>query len=595
LETSIFLQYAVILMLAAVIAVPLAKRWQLGAVLGYLGAGVLIGPSVLGLLGTTEEIASVADLGVVLMLFVIGLEVSPQRLWVMRRRVFGLGSLQMGVSALLIGAIAAGFGLHWKAALVVGLGLALSSTAIALQILAERKELGQAYGRHAFAILLFQDVAAIPLLALVPVLGLSRMQPDFSHTAMVGLRDIALIAAIVVGGRYLLRPLFRAAAKTHIPEVFTASALLVVMGTAWIMGEAGMSMSLGAFLAGVLLADSEYRPEIEAQIDPFKGLLLGLFFISIGMGLDLDLVVEHPLRVASLLALLIAIKAGVLYLLSRLVAGEDRAQSLSLAALLAQGGEFAFVVFALARDSGLIGGAERDLLILVVTLSMAATPLLVFARAHFTPAGTAKKRAREYDPIDDARQQPRVIIAGFGRFGQIVGRILHAHRIPFTALETDSDQVEFIRRFGHDVYYGDATRLDLLRAAHTDRAEVFIVATENTDTNLRTARLLKRHFPHLNVFARARHRQHVFKLMDLSVDRAVRETFFSSLEVARSTLEALGFEPEAAADSIRRFREHDEKVLAAQYPFYDDEAALLQSANEARADLERLFEADKPG
>jgi glutathione-regulated potassium-efflux system protein KefB len=595
LETSIFLQYAVILMLAAVIAVPLAKRWQLGAVLGYLGAGVLIGPSVLGLLGTTEEIASVADLGVVLMLFVIGLEVSPQRLWVMRRRVFGLGSLQMGVSALLIGAIAAGFGLHWKAALVVGLGLALSSTAIALQILAERKELGQAYGRHAFAILLFQDVAAIPLLALVPVLGLSRMQPDFSHTAMVGLRDIALIAAIVVGGRYLLRPLFRAAAKTHIPEVFTASALLVVMGTAWIMGEAGMSMSLGAFLAGVLLADSEYRPEIEAQIDPFKGLLLGLFFISIGMGLDLDLVVEHPLRVASLLALLIAIKAGVLYLLSRLVAGEDRAQSLSLAALLAQGGEFAFVVFALARDSGLIGGAERDLLILVVTLSMAATPLLVFARAHFTPAGTAKKRAREYDPIDDARQQPRVIIAGFGRFGQIVGRILHAHRIPFTALETDSDQVEFIRRFGHDVYYGDATRLDLLRAAHTDRAEVFIVATENTDTNLRTARLLKRHFPHLKVFARARNRQHVFKLMDLSVDRAVRETFFSSLEVARSTLEALGFEPEAAADSIRRFREHDEKVLAAQYPFYDDEAALLQSANEARADLERLFEADKPG
>lgn len=595
METSIFLQYAVILMLAAVIAVPLAKRWQLGAVLGYLGAGVLIGPSVLGLLGTTEEIASVADLGVVLMLFVIGLEVSPQRLWVMRRRVFGLGSLQMGVSALLIGAIAAGFGLHWKAALVVGLGLALSSTAIALQILAERKELGQAYGRHAFAILLFQDVAAIPLLALVPVLGLSRMQPDFSHTAMVGLRDIALIAAIVVGGRYLLRPLFRAAAKTHIPEVFTASALLVVMGTAWIMGEAGMSMSLGAFLAGVLLADSEYRPEIEAQIDPFKGLLLGLFFISIGMGLDLDLVVEHPLRVASLLALLIAIKAGVLYLLSRLVAGEDRAQSLSLAALLAQGGEFAFVVFALARDSGLIGGAERDLLILVVTLSMAATPLLVFARAHFAPAGTAKKRVREYDPIDDARQQPRVIIAGFGRFGQIVGRILHAHRIPFTALETDSDQVEFIRRFGHDVYYGDATRLDLLRAAHTDRAEVFIVATENTDTNLRTARLLKRHFPHLKVFARARNRQHVFKLMDLSVDRAVRETFFSSLEVARSTLEALGFEPEAAADSIRRFREHDEKVLAAQYPFYDDEAALLQSANEARADLERLFEADKPG
>jgi glutathione-regulated potassium-efflux system protein KefB len=594
LETSIFLQYAVILMLAAVIAVPLAKRWQLGAVLGYLGAGVLIGPSVMGLLGTTEEIASVADLGVVLMLFVIGLEVSPQRLWVMRRRVFGLGSLQMGLTALVIGVIAIAFGLRWKAAVVVGLGLALSSTAIALQILAERRELGQAHGRHAFAILLFQDVAAIPLLALIPVLGLSRMQPDFAQSALVGLRDIALIAAIVVGGRYLLRPLFRAAAKTRIPEVFTASALLVVMGTAWIMAEAGMSMSLGAFLAGVLLADSEYRPEIEAQIDPFKGLLLGLFFISIGMGLDLGLVLEHPLLVASLLALLVAIKAGVLYVLSRFSAGEDHAPSLSLAALLAQGGEFAFVAFALARDSGLIGGAQRDLLILLVTLSMAATPLLVFARSQVAPTGKAKKRARDYDPIDESREQPRVIIAGFGRVGQIVGRILHAHRIPFTALETDSDQVEFIRRFGHDVYYGDATRLDLLRAAHTDRAEVFVVATENTDTNLRTARLLKRHFPHLKVFARARNRQHVFRLMDLSVDRPVRETFFSSLEIARSTLEALGFEPEAAADSIRRFREHDEKVLAAQYPFYDDEAALLQSANDARADLERLFEADKP-
>lgn len=593
MENPIFLQYAVILMLAAVIAVPLARRWRLGAVIGYLGAGVLIGPSVLGLLGTSEEIASVADLGVVLMLFVIGLEVSPQRLWVMRRHVFGLGSLQMAASALLIGSVAMLFGLPWKAALVVGLGLALSSTAIALQILAERRELGQAHGRHGFSILLFQDVAAIPLLALIPVLGLSRMQPDFAQSLGVALKDIALIAAIVIGGRYLLRPLFRAAAKTRIPEVFTASALLVVTGTAWIMAEAGMSMSLGAFLAGVLLADSEYRPEIEAQIDPFKGLLLGLFFVSIGMGLDLDLVVEHPLLVASLLALLVTIKAGVLYLLARFAAGEDRVQSLSLAAVLAQGGEFGFVVFALAGGHGLIDAADRDLLILLVTLSMAATPLLVVARAQFAPSGKARKPAREYDPIDAARAQPRVIIAGFGRVGQIVGRILHAHRIPFTALETDSDQVEFIRRFGHDVYYGDATRLELLRAAHAERAEVFVIATENTDTNLRTARLLKRHFPHLKVFARARNRQHVFRLMDLGVERSVRETFHSSLEIARSTLEALGLAPEAADDSIRRFREHDEKVLAAQYPFYDDEAALLQSANEARADLERLFEADK--
>lgn len=593
METSIFLKYAVILMLAAVIAVPLAKRWQLGAVLGYLAAGVLIGPSVLDLLGNTEEIASIADLGVVLMLFVIGLEVSPQRLWVMRRRVFGLGTLQMAVTASVFGAIALGFGLHWKPALVVGLGLALSSTAIALQILAERKELTQAHGRHAFAILLFQDVAAIPLLALIPVLGLSRAQPDFANSLLTGLKDIALIAVIVVGGRYLLRPLFRAAARTRIPEVFTASALLVVMGTAWLMAEAGMSMSLGAFLAGVLLADSEYRPEIEAQIEPFKGLLLGLFFVSIGMGLDVALVMQRPWLIAALLAALIVIKAVILALISHFVAHEDRAQTLSLAALLAQGGEFGFVVFTLAFGNNLIDVTERNMLVLIVTLSMAATPLLVFARSRLAPSGKSKP-TREYDPIDAAKQQPRVVIAGFGRVGQIVGRILHAHRIPFTALETDSDQVEFIRRFGHDIYYGDATRLDLLRAAHTEQAEVFVVATENADTNLRTARLLKRHFPHLKVFARARNRQHVFRLMDLSVDRPVRDTFHSSLEIARSTLEALGFEPEAAAESIRRFREHDERVLAEQYPFYDDEAALMQSAKEARADLERLFEADDP-
>ena len=584
-----FLQYAVVLLLAAVIAVPLAKRWQLGAVLGYLAAGALIGPSGVHLIGNTEQISKLSEFGVVMMLFVIGMEVSPQRLWVMRRTVFGIGSLQVALTAVAIGGIALALGLEWKAALIVGLGLALSSTAIDLQILAERKELSSAHGRLGFAILLFQDVAAIPILALIPVLGTAHAATSPTAEALGALRVILTIAAVVVGGRYLLRPMFRAAARVGTPEVFTATALLVVMGTAWVMELAGLSMSLGAFLAGVLLADSEYRHEIEAQVEPFRGLLLGLFFISVGMSLDVDMVMRQPQLVFALLAALLVVKGILLFAIGRFGAGEDNAQSLALAAILAQGGEFAFIVFTVAAGNGLIDPQQRDLLILVVTLSMAATPLLVRIRAEIKPIVKAKP-VREFDRIEGAA--PRVIVAGFGRVGQIVARLLNAHRIPFTALERDAEQVDFVRQFGNTVFYGDATRLDLLRAAQTDKAEIFVIATEDPDANLRTARLLKRHFPHLKVFARARNRQHVFKLMDLNVDAIVRDTFFSSLEIARHVLEALGYDPVTAAEHLRRFREHDERVLANQYPVYDDEAALLQSTKEARADLQRLFEVD---
>ncbi len=590
MENHGFLQYAVILLLATVIAVPLAKRWKLGAVLGYLGAGALIGPFGLRLIGDVEQIGHLSEFGVVLMLFVIGLEVSPQRLWVMRRSVFGAGSLQMAATTALIGGIVLAFGLDWKAALIVGLGLALSSTAIDLQLLAERKELTSAHGRLGFAILLFQDVAAIPILALIPILGTSHAAvTSGSAELLAALRVILTIAAVVVGGRYLLRPMFRAAAKAGTPEVFTATALLVVIGTAWLMQLAGISMSLGAFLAGVLLADSEYRHEIEAQIEPFRGLLLGLFFIGVGMSLDVKMALAQPQLIGLLLLGLIAAKALVLYVVSRVAAREDNAQSVALAALLAQGGEFAFVVFGLAAMNGLVSGEQKDLAILVITLSMAATPLLVRLRAEIAPAGKPKS-TREFDTLDTAT--PRVIVAGMGRFGQIVARMLNANRIPFTALEADPEQVDFMRHFGNTVFYGDASRLDLLRAAQADKAEIFVIATENPEANLRTARLLKRHFPHLKVFARARNRQHVFKLMDLNVDSIVRETFFSSLEIARGVFEALGYDKAVAADYVQRFRKHDERMLANQYPVYDDDAALLQSAQEARADLERLFQAD---
>jgi len=585
-----FLQYAVVLLLAAVIAVPLAKRWQLGAVLGYLGAGALIGPSGLRLIGNTEQISQISELGVVLMLFVIGMELSPQRLWVMRRNVFGIGSLQVVATAALVVGVTYFFGVEWKTGLIVGLGLALSSTAIDLQLLAERKELTSAHGRLGFAILLFQDVAAIPIIALIPILGGSHAASARGiDDVLAALRVILTIAAVVVGGRYLLRPLFRAAAKAGTPEVFTATTLLVVIGTAYLMQLSGISMSLGAFLAGVLLADSEYRHEIEAQIEPFRGLLLGLFFVSIGMSLDVQMALAQPQMVGMLLVSLLVLKAVVLYAVSRGAAGEDNAQSIALAALLAQGGEFAFVVFTMAADNGLLSPEQRGMLVLIVTLSMAATPLLVRLRAEFAPAGKAKP-VREFDKLDTAT--PRVIIAGMGRVGQIVARMLNANRVQFTALEADPEQVDFMRHFGNTVFFGDASRLDLLRAAQADRAEIFVIATEDPDSNLRTARLLKRHFPHLKVFARARNRQHVFKLMDLSVDSITRDTFFSSLEIARGVFEALGYDRATAEDYVQRFRKHDERVLANQYPLYDDEAALLQSAKESRADLERLFQAD---
>ena len=589
MENHGFLQYAVILLLAAVIAVPLAKRWKLGAVLGYLGAGALIGPSGLGLIGNTEQIAQLSDLGIVLMLFVIGMEVSPQRLWVMRRAVFGAGTAQMVLTSALIGGAAIAFGLGWKAALIVGLGLALSSTAIDLQLLAERKELTSAHGRLGFAILLFQDVAAIPILALIPILGGSHVDATPMQEVLAGLRIVVTLAIAVVGGRYLLRPMFRAAAKVGTPEVFTATALLVVIGTAWLMELAGISMSLGAFLAGVLLADSEYRHEIEAQIEPFRGLLLGLFFVSVGMSLNIALAIGQPQRVGLFLVGLLALKAVVLYAVARFGAREERGQALALAALLPQGGEFAFVVFGLAAANALIDAEQHSLAVLVITLSMAATPLLVRLRGEWVPVRrTAPVRA--FDDMDGAT--PRVIIAGMGRVGQIVARMLNANRIPFTALENDPDQVDFMRHFGNTVYYGDASRLDLLRAAQTDKAEIFVLTTENPESNLRTARLLKRHFPHLKVYARARNRQHVFKLMDLGVGEIVRDTFFSSLEIARLVFEGLGYDKAVAADYVQRFRDHDERVLIKQYPVYDDEAALLQSAKESRADLENLFRAD---
>ncbi|MBN8483016.1 MAG: cation:proton antiporter [Xanthomonadales bacterium] len=588
MESNTFMQYAVVLLLAAVIAVPLARRWRLGAVIGYLVAGALIGPTGLDLVGNAEEIGHIAELGIVLMLFVIGLELSPHRLWVMRRQVFGLGSLQLVACALVLGGAAELVGIGWKAALVIGLGLALSSTAIGLQTLAERKELQSTPGRLAFAVLLLQDVAAIPIFALIPALAIHRASEAGSPDMLVVLRVIGTIVGVLVAGRVLLRPLFRIAARTQLPEVFTAAALLVVLGTAWVVQFGGVSMSLGAFLAGVMLADSEFRHEIEARVDPFKGLLLGLFFVGVGMSVDVDLVLREPVRVLAALAGLLVLKGFVLFAIARWIAREDAGGALKFAAVLAGGGEFAFVVFTLAVEHRLLAPQQRDFLVAVITLSMALTPLLVAACARLAPRvpGTAP----EYDEMP-AEAGARVVIAGFGRVGQIVARVLRANRIPFTAIESSIDQVEFSRRFGNTIHFGDPSRSDLLRAARVGEAEVFVVATDDPEANVRTARLVKRMYPHLKVYARARNRQHVFRLMDLGVE-VVRETFHSSLVLSREVLEALGMEPALAAERVERFREFDEKLLAEQHLVYDDEAAIMSNARDALRELDSLFDAD---
>lgn len=586
-----FLETAVVFLLATVIAVPLTKRFRLGAVLGYLLAGVVIGPSVLGLVNDTEGVATISDFGVVLMLFVIGLELSPSRLWVMRRAVFGSGSLQVVACATALGAIGYFlFGLTWKAALIVGGSLALSSTAFGLQILAERKEAGTVYGRQAFAILLFQDLAAIPLIAAVPLLGGALARDSHAPDPMMALRVVGTIFAVIVGGRLLLRHVFRFVARAKSTEVFTATALLVVMGTAWLMEVAGISTTLGAFLAGLLLADSEYRHELESNIEPFKGLLLGLFFVSVGMSVDLTLLLAKPLLVLGMVALLLVVKALLIVPLGRLVGALTRADSVRLAAVLASGGEFAFVILNLAQQKRLIDDSQRGLMVMAISLSMALTPLLVLLASRMVQE-RVRKPDREFDQIET--DAPRVIIAGFGRMGQIVARILRAQDIPFVALESSVEQVETSRRFGGtSLFFGDPARPEMLRAAQADKAQVFVIATDDPEANIRTARLIRRQYPHLKIVARARNRQHVFRLMDIGVEDPVRETFFSSLEMTKLVLESLGMAPEVASSRVERFHAHDAQVLRQQYLVYDDDAALVQSSKEALHDLQQLFEAD---
>jgi glutathione-regulated potassium-efflux system protein KefB len=583
------LETILIMLLASVVAVPLFNRFGLGAVLGYLAAGLIVGPSALNLVTQPENILAVSEFGVVMLLFIIGLELSPQRLWVMRRSVFGGGSIQVILSTIGFAVIFRLFEFSWTQALIIGGGLALSSTALALRLLADRKELNHEYGRLSFAILLFQDLAAIPLLTAISLL--SAKGDSSTPMWQSALNVVVVVLAVIFGGRYLLRPVFRAVASTGLVEVFTATALLIVAAVSWGMHAVGLSMALGGFLAGVLLAESEFRHELESHIEPFKGLLLGFFFMAVGMSLDLGLLVREPLFVLVGIAALMLVKAIALAIAGKWLENFSWRNNLRLVAVLSMGGEFGFVIFAQALGGGLIEQLWHDRLVLIVGLSMALTPVIILALDRWLRAHPETQEQRPFDVIEN--EYPRVIIAGFGRMGQIVGRVLRAQKIPFTALENSAQQVDDSRRFGNKIYFGDPARPELLRAAHVDKAEVFVLTTDDPEANIRTARLVKKAFPHLKIFARARNRQHAWRLMDLDVDSITRETLHSSLKMTEEVLCALGISPEQAQDKVQRFAHIDEQALREQYLFYDDEAALIASAEQMFKDLDKVFEDDE--
>jgi glutathione-regulated potassium-efflux system ancillary protein KefC len=576
---------ALIFLAAAVVCVPIAARLGLGSVLGYLIAGALIGPWGLRLISHVDSAQNLAELGVVLMLFVIGLELDPRKLASMRRTVFGGGSVQMAVSGAVLGIAMAAIGFPWQAALIGGIALALSSTAITMQAMAERNMIATPTGQATFGILLFQDIAAIPLIALVPFVGKFESATQDPLWMRIGLAAAAVVGVIVIG-RYLIRPALRLVARTGIREVFTAFSLLLVIGIAELMALAGVSMALGAFLAGVLLAGSEFRHALESDIEPFKGLLLGLFFISVGMTIDFGLLASRPAMVVGLLAGFLALKIASLWAVARAL--DICRERWLFAVLLSQGGEFAFVVFGVARDARVFSTEWEALLTIAVALSMATTPLLLLA--HDTIVG---RRAGEERAPDAVSAEGPVIIAGFGRFGQIVGRLLLASGIRPVVLDHDADQVDSLRRFGYRVFYGDATRLDLLEAAGARKARLLVNAIDDVKDSIALVDRVRANYPDLPILSRARNVSHYFELKLRGVTIAERETFESALRVGRHALESLGFDRFRARELADAFRRHNIASVDATLPFYQDEGRRLSMAKQGREEMERQFARDR--
>ncbi|MEZ8516834.1 glutathione-regulated potassium-efflux system protein KefB [Vibrio cyclitrophicus] len=580
--TNDFLQSSAIFLAAAVVAVPIAQRAGLGSVLGYLLAGVAIGPWGLGLISDVEAILHFSEFGVVLLLFLIGLELNPKKLWQMRAPILGLGGAQVLITTLIITAIACLFGLTWQTSLVIGMGLALSSTAIALRVIEERELGGKEAGQSGFAVLLFQDIAVIPMLAVLPLLAGNTGGSWADMLWMLG-----GVIGLLVGGHFLLRPLFRYVVMSGVRELFTVAALLLVIGIAVIMQQIGLSMALGTFLAGVLLAESEYRHELEIAIDPFKGLLLGLFFISVGMAVNLGLLAESPFAILIAVCALVVLKGLVLYALARIFGTQTKARS-RMAMILSQGGEFAFVIFTAASAQGILSGEQVSFLLVVVSLSMVTTPLMLKLQDRFfaRQLNQISESAMSSDVVD---RSPRVIIAGFGRFGQIIGRLMYANKIRITVLESDASQIHILRKFGYKVFYGDSTHLELLRAAGADRAEAIVLCTDSPDEIMKTVDLCKQHFPRLKILARARSRVEAYQLLNHGVSNYSRETFLGALDLGRQTLTELGMHPYKAKRAEAHFRKLDNGMLKELLPQHSEDAELAQRAKEARKELEEIF------
>tara|TARA_R110002096_G_scaffold154_27_gene991 strand:- start:5781 stop:7547 length:1767 start_codon:yes stop_codon:yes gene_type:complete len=584
------LSETLVYLLAAVVAVPLSRRLGLGSVLGYLAAGIIIGPFGLAFVQDVDHILHFAELGVVFLLFIVGLELKPSRLWVMRRMVFGLGAMQVVISTIAIALVAFALGLTRNEAVVTGLVLGLSSTAFVLQMLAEKKELATSHGRAAFSILLFQDLAAIPMIATLPLLGANASFVDGVDFAQLGLMA-ATLGGLILAGRYGLTPAFKIAARSGIPEIFTAATLLVVIGSGLLLQFAGMSMVLGAFIAGMMLAESEFRHQLVADIAPFKGLLLGLFFIAVGMSVNLGLLMEIPLRILIIVVLLMTTKGLILFFLARRFGMCDNAAAIKLAAVLAQGGEFAFVLLAIAASESVLPPGIIDELILAVAISMLLTPL-IYATANVIGRKLNTAPKPDFDVHPD--EENEILIAGFGRVGQIIGRLLNVTGKSFTALENDSTQVEFVRRYGSTVHYGDASRLDLLRAAGAAHAKVFVLAVSDLEESIKIAEAVQRHFPHLKIIARARNRRHAHRLMDLGIEFIFRETLLSSLAMSEQVLRQMGRDEAEAKQIVETFQRRDEQLLKEQHAIHDSEEKLIQTSKETARELETLLRRDKP-
>jgi glutathione-regulated potassium-efflux system ancillary protein KefC len=585
MEHTSWLTGTLVYLAAAVVAVPLAKCLGLGSIIGYLAAGILIGPWGFEFVTNPQDMLHFSEFGVVLMLFLVGLELEPRRLWSLRKPIFGWGSVQLfGSAALMVGAGVLA-GIDWRIALVAGLGLAMSSTAIGLGVLNERSLMNTTSGQSVLSVALLQDVAAIPILALLPLLAMEQAHAE-GNGWIGAAKAVGVIATIILGGRLLLRPALRWIAGSATPEIFTAASLLLVVATAALMQTVGLSMALGAFLAGVLLAESEYRRELETDIEPFKGLLLGLFFIAVGMSIDFAVVMAQPLIVAGIVIGFLLVKAFVLWGMGRAMP-LPRPERPVFIILLAQGGEFGFVVFQTAAQAGVIDARVSSVLVASVAISMLITPLLLVAADKWLIPLLAGQ-TRKLEEIKEA-QHEAVIIAGFGRYGQVVGRMLYANGIQPTVLDIDAEQIETMRKFGWRVFYGDATRLDLMRTAGAATAKILVLAIDDVDQSVECAKMVRENFPDLTIVARARNVQHYFDLHDLGVTLIERETLDAALMSARSVLEELGWERHQARTLALRFRRHNVEQLAKMAPHRKDEAKLISVAKQGRQQLEELF------